>query len=165
MSKIETQSKETLPYWAVEYSVVMLPLWRKHYPIDLRPSNALTAVRDWLAGTIKLPQAKKAILECHARLEKQKTIPLRRPQRERLPKARQLFTLQNTAQDSHFTGALAVAYDALGTEAQWERLKLCAAKECGRMLDSLRSISVEDEPLPCEHRLEELIVSESLQPN
>ena len=53
--------------WAVDYSEqVILPLWREHYPDDLRPQNALNAAREWLSGTIKLPQAKSAILECHA---------------------------------------------------------------------------------------------------
>lgn len=52
---IETQSKATLAIWAVDYSErVILPLWRKYYPDDLRPQNALNAAREWLSGTIKL---------------------------------------------------------------------------------------------------------------
>jgi hypothetical protein len=46
MKLIETQSKVTLAYWAVDYSErVILPLWRKYYPNDLRPQNALNAAR------------------------------------------------------------------------------------------------------------------------
>jgi len=64
---IQTQSKLTLAHWAVDYAeAVILPLWSRNYPDDLRPQNALNAAREWLLGIIKLPQAKKAILDCHA---------------------------------------------------------------------------------------------------
>jgi hypothetical protein len=44
MRLIETQSKETLANWALDYCArVILPLWRKHYPDDLRPQNSLEA--------------------------------------------------------------------------------------------------------------------------
>ena len=45
-------------------------------------------------------------------------------------------------------GALAVAYDMLGTKASWEELEQCAAEECGRMLAALQAVAVEDEPNP-----------------
>ncbi|WP_353744779.1 putative immunity protein, partial [Acetobacterium sp. MES1] len=63
---IETQSKETLANWAITYCEErLLPLWERDYPDDLRPQQALKAAREWLSGTIKLPQAKKEILACH----------------------------------------------------------------------------------------------------
>lgn len=45
-------------------------------------------------------------------------------------------------------GALAVAYDTLGTKAQWEQLEQCAADQCGHMLDALRAVAVENEQNP-----------------
>ena len=45
-------------------------------------------------------------------------------------------------------GALAVAYDDLGTKAPWAQLEQRAAEECGRMLAALRAVAVEDEPNP-----------------
>lgn len=67
MKLIESQSKETLTNWAIDYSEkVLLPLWNKYYPDDLRPQDAINAARRWLSGEIKLPQAKAVILECHA---------------------------------------------------------------------------------------------------
>lgn len=42
----------------------------------------------------------------------------------------------------------AVAYDKTGTDASWEKLENEAAIECGRMLDALQKIAVEDEPDP-----------------
>ena len=64
---VETQSKETIASWCVDYATAhLLPIYVEVYPDDLRPALALRAARDWLAGNIKLPQAKAAILDCHA---------------------------------------------------------------------------------------------------
>lgn len=67
MRLIETQSKETLVNWCVDYAQKhILPIYERAYPGDVRPSEALTAARDWLAGEIKLPAAKQKILATHA---------------------------------------------------------------------------------------------------
>ncbi|WP_243166211.1 hypothetical protein [Acetobacterium fimetarium] len=47
-----------------------------------------------------------------------------------------------------FYGALAVAYDQLGTAANWEEIEQCAAEECGRIEAALRMMAVENEPNP-----------------
>ena len=45
-------------------------------------------------------------------------------------------------------GALAIAYDKLGTDASWDELLVVAAEECGKMEAALREVSVSDEPNP-----------------
>jgi hypothetical protein len=45
-----------------------------------------------------------------------------------------------------FYGALAVAYDRLGTDAPWEEIEQYAAEECGRMEAALHAVAVENEP-------------------
>ncbi len=55
MKLIETQSKATLANWAIDCA---LPLWQKHYRDDSRPQEALNVARAWLAGKIKLTEAK-----------------------------------------------------------------------------------------------------------
>ncbi|MDD4097120.1 MAG: hypothetical protein PHP22_12870 [Oscillospiraceae bacterium] len=63
---IETQSKSTLTHWAVDYAQwVLLPIWKKFDPEDIRPESALDSARRWLSGQIKLPEAKAKILLCH----------------------------------------------------------------------------------------------------
>ena len=43
---IETQSKETLSHWAVDYSLeALLPIWNEYFPDDTRPREALEAAR------------------------------------------------------------------------------------------------------------------------
>jgi hypothetical protein len=149
MKLIETQSKVTLANWVIDYAErVLLPLWNKHYPNDLRPKNALNAARQWLLGAIKLPQAKAAILECHAAAREADANPVA------LAAARAIGQCSSTIHSARHCiglalyGAIAVAYDSLGTNTQWEQLERCAADECGRMLNTLRVISVSNEPNP-----------------
>jgi hypothetical protein len=76
MRLIETQRKSTLANWALDYSErVILPIWSKYYPNDPRPQRAINAAREWLKGAIKLPQAKVAILQCHAAARESDSIP------------------------------------------------------------------------------------------
>ncbi len=46
---IETQSKETIHHWVISYcEEVMLGLWNRYKPDDLRPQSAIQAARDWI---------------------------------------------------------------------------------------------------------------------
>lgn len=146
---IETQSKATLVIWAVDYAErVILPLWSKYYPDDLRPQNALVAAGEWLSGAIKLPQAKTAILACHEAAREADSNPVA------LAAARTIGQSASTIHSARHCiglpiyGAIAVAYDTLGTNTPWEQVEQCAADECGRMLAALRALAVEDEPNP-----------------
>lgn len=146
---IETQSKTTLVNWAVDYAEkVMLPLWNKHYPDDLRPHDALKAARDWLSGKIKLPQAKTVILQCHAAAREAEGNAVAQAATRAIGQATSSIHSAKHCIGLVLYGAIAVGYDTLGTKATWEQLEQCAADECGRMLNALRSIAVENEPNP-----------------
>lgn len=139
---IETQSKTTLVLWAVDYSArVLLPLWNKNAPDDLRPLHALNAARAWLAGAIKLPQAKAAILECHAAAREAEGNPVGQAAARAIGQSASTIHSARHCLGLPLYGALAVAYDTLGTQAAWEKVQQCAAEECGRMLDALRAIA------------------------
>jgi len=146
---IETQSKATLAQWAVDYAGrVILPLWSKHDPDDPRPQDALNAARAWLAGAIKLPQAKAAILRCHAAARESGANPAAQAAARAIGQCASTIHAPRHCIGLALYGAVAVAYDALGTDAAWEQVEQCAAGECGRMLDALRAVSVENEPNP-----------------
>ena len=137
---IETQSKATLANWAVDYADrVILPLWIKYDPDDLRPQNALNAAREWLSGAIKLPQAKKAILECHAAAREARVNLAAQAAARAIGQSASAIHSARHSIGLALYGALAVAYDRLGADAPWEQLEQCAADECGRMLDALRA--------------------------
>jgi len=146
---IETQSKATLANWAVDYSErVLLPLWRKHFPTDLRPQIALLAAQEWLAGAIKMPQAKSAILECHAAAREAEGNPVAQAAARAIGQSASTIHSARHCIGLALYGALAVAYDMLGVKAPWEQVELAAAEECRRMLEALRAVAVENEPNP-----------------
>ena len=146
---IETQSKTTLAGWAVDYAGrVMLPLWLKHNPEDLRPQKALEAAREWVAGIIKLPQAKPIILECHAAAREAEKNPASQAAARAIGQCASTIHSATHCIGLALYGALAVAYDTLGLDAPWAQLEQCAAEECGRMLEALRAVAVNDEPNP-----------------
>ncbi len=146
---IETQSKSTLAHWAVDYAErVILPLWSKYYSDDLRPQNALNCAREWLLGAIKLPQAKKGILECHAAARDANDNPVAQAAARAIGQSASTIHSARHCIGLALYGAIAVAYDTLGTNASWGRLEQCAGEECGRMLDALRAVAVENEPNP-----------------
>ena len=146
---IETQSKVTLAHWAADYSgQVLLPLWSKCYPDDRRPENALETAREWLSGAIKLPQAKTAILACHAAARDADATPAAQAAARAIGQSASTIHSARHCIGLALYGAIAVAYDRLGADAPWEQLEPCAAEECGRMLDALRAVAVENEPNP-----------------
>lgn len=149
MKLIETQSKATLATWAVDYSEkVILPLWSKYYPDDLRPQNALDTAREWLLGTIKLPQAKSAILECHAAARETNGTPVAQAAARTIGQCASTIHSARHCIGLAFYGAIAVAYDQLGTHVPWGQIEQCAAEECRRMEAALRAVAVENEPRP-----------------
>ena len=146
---IETQSKQTLAQWVLGYAErILLPLWDKQCPGDVRPRDALNAARAWLAGAIKLPQAKVAILACHAAAREAEAYPAAQAAARAIGQSAATIHSARHCIGLALYGALAVAYDTLGTNAPWEKLEQCAAAECGRMLEALRLVAVENEPNP-----------------
>lgn len=149
MKLIETQSKATLAHWAVDYSEqIILPLWVKYYPNDLRPQNALNAARKWLLSTIKLPQAKSAILECHAAAREADEYPVAQAAARTVGQCASAIHSARHCIGLAFYGAIAVAYDQLGSDAPWGQIEQCAAEECGRIEAALSAIAVANEPNP-----------------
>ena len=146
---METQSKATLALWAVDYAEqVMLPLWSQLEQADTRPQKALNAAREWLSGTVKLPQAKTAILACHAAAREAEGNPIAQAAARAIGQSTSTIHSASHGIGLALYGALAVAYDKLGTDAPWTELERCAAGECGRMETALRTIAVTGEPNP-----------------
>ncbi|MHB8964040.1 MAG: putative immunity protein [Saccharofermentanales bacterium] len=149
MRLIETQSKTTLANWAVDYAEqAILPLWCRYYPEDARPQNAIDAARGWLSGAIKLPQAKPVILECHAAAREAEGTPVAQAAARTISQCASTIHSARHCIGLALYGALAVAYDRLGTDAPWGQIEQYAAKECGSMEAALRAVAVEGEANP-----------------
>lgn len=149
MKLIETQSKSTLARWAVDYSErVILPLWNKYRPEDLRPQQALSAAREWLTGTIRFPQAKPAILACHEAARETEGNPVAQAAARAIGQSASTIHSARHCIGLALYGALAIAYDQLGTDETWPQLQQRTAETCGQMEAALREIAVADEPNP-----------------
>ncbi len=146
---IETQSKPTLANWAINYSEkYILPLWTKYFPDDERPVNALNAAREWLSGSVKLPTVKALILECHKAAHESEGKPVAQAAARSIGQCASAIHSATHCIGLALYGALALAYDSLGTDAPWDIVEQCAAEECGHMLDALRAVAVDNEPNP-----------------
>ena len=71
---IDQANRRVLILWALELGGETVLQLTKRYPEDLRPREAIAAARAWAAGEIKMPIAKRAILNCHA-MAKELTDP------------------------------------------------------------------------------------------
>ena len=62
---IEQQKHRTLVMWALYCAKAPLTQFENKYPLELRPRKALKLCEDWSRGKIKMPAAKRAILDAH----------------------------------------------------------------------------------------------------
>lgn len=63
---LENQNRRTVVLWALDLSGDCVRELLEKYPSDKRPFKALEEAKQWAAGEIKMPVAKKAILNCHS---------------------------------------------------------------------------------------------------
>lgn len=149
MRLIETQSKTTLANWGISYAEAhLLPIFEKEYPDDPRPRTALEAARDWMAGKVKLPQVRKLILDAHAAAREAEGNPAAQGAARAVGQAASTVHAATHSLGLALYGALAISYDRIGTDADWDSLSRVAAVECGKMEAALRAVAVEDEPHP-----------------
>ena len=150
MRLIETQSKATLANWCLDYAEAnILPIYEKHMPGDVRPRRAVDAAREWLAGKVKLLYVKKIILdECHAAARELDSNPAAQAAARTCGQAAACTHTPTHSLGLALYGALAIAYDKLGIDADWDALVFVAAEECGKMEAALRAVAVANEPNP-----------------
>jgi hypothetical protein len=149
MKQIESQSKNTIATWALNYAEAnMLPIYEKAYPQDNRLRLAIAAARDWLTGKIKLPIAKPVILECHAAAREAEGIPAAQAAARAVAQCASSIHSAAHSLSLAFYGTTAVAYDTLGLSKTDKEYNDFAVKIAEDMLAALISVSVENEPNP-----------------
>lgn len=60
------QDHRVMVLWAFGFAEESIADLEAKYPEEARPREALEAVREWAAGRIKMRQAQRKILDCHA---------------------------------------------------------------------------------------------------
>lgn len=149
MRLIETQSKTTLANFSINYvEKFILPIYENAYPNDIRPKAALSAAKDWLCGTIKLPEAKKLILECHAAARECDENPAAQAAARAVGQAAATIHAPTHSLGLAFYGAAAIAYERVGTDEKVEVYDKIAAEECAKIESALCDVAVENEPNP-----------------
>ncbi len=63
---IRQQNHRTIVLWALEFAEEIVWELAEKYPEESRPRSALEAARLWASGKIKMPEAQREILNCHA---------------------------------------------------------------------------------------------------
>ena len=63
---VASANRRELILWALELAEETVRELEGRYPGDRRPREAVEAARAWATGEIKMPLAKRAILDCHA---------------------------------------------------------------------------------------------------
>lgn len=66
MRLIEMQNHRTVVLWALDCAKTTLEQFESKYPNEQRPRMALELCQAWSRGEIKMPMAKRAILDAHA---------------------------------------------------------------------------------------------------
>jgi hypothetical protein len=149
MRLIETQSKETLANWAVDYAEAnFLPIYVKQYPLDDRPKLALEYARKWLKKEVKLPEAKKYILDCHQVANEAAENPAAQAAARAIGQSASSIHSAMHSLGLALYGGVAVAYDQLGMDKPWAEYEDFALQECEKMLAALQAVAVENEPNP-----------------
>lgn len=146
---MDTQSKTTICHWSIEYAQQhILPIYEKTYPADLRPRMALQAAKEWLAGTIQFPAAKRKILDAHAAAKEAEDHPAAQAAARAAGQAASAIHVPTHALGVAFYGAAAVAYDRIGIHGTSEQYENIAASECANYELALKNVSIENEPHP-----------------
>jgi hypothetical protein len=63
---IQLQNHRTLVMWALDCANLTLEQFESKYPDEQRPRTCLELCEAWARGKIKMPIAKRSILDCHA---------------------------------------------------------------------------------------------------
>ena len=66
ISLMDLQMHRTLVMWALDCAHDTLAVFEEIYPDELRPRKALELSAEWAKGNVRMPQAKRAILDAHA---------------------------------------------------------------------------------------------------
>lgn len=150
MNLIDTQSRETICKWCIDYAwEKILPIFEKHCPDDPRPRSALAAARDYLEGRVKFNVVKDIILhQCHQAARELDADPAAQAAARACGQASAVVHTLSHSIGLYFYGAAAVAYDRVGLNESPEVYDAIAEEVCADITAALQAVAVKDEPNP-----------------
>lgn len=142
---IETQSKETLVRWVIDYCELRLvPVWKATNDKDQRPQMALHLARLWMDKKVKLNEVKQAIYACHNAAKEEVQPGLVAIARAIAQSASTVHSPRHCIGLALY-GSLGLAYHALGTDVSFDELEKYAGIICQDMQTELEKIAITDE--------------------
>lgn len=152
MRLMETQSAGTLASWAVgRAGECYLPVYEDAHPGDLRLRETLSACASYLEGGKKLAEVKPAV-RAAGQIARDTEEPAAQAAARAVSTACAAVQTPTNALGFLFYGAAAVAYSSAGLDETADTYDGLAAKEFRQAYDSLKSVSVSDEPHPAKIR-------------
>lgn len=149
MRMIETQSKQTLALWAVNYTQNnYLDIYEKAYSNDKRLNELCKAVHSHLEGSLKLAELKALLKQARLLAAEAEADPTAQAAARAVSTACGVITTPTNALGFAFYGAAAFAYSRAGLSASAEEYDALADEELSKIALSLKSCLVENEPNP-----------------
>lgn len=149
MAVIETQSKETLSGWALDWAEnYFLEIYEKQYAEDFRLRDLISACRECLKGDRPLKEVKPFLKEGRETAKEAEGNPVGQAAARAIATACAVPQTVTNALGFTFYGAAAIVYDSVGLEEKPEIYDRMATKELRKMLESLKAASVADEQNP-----------------
>ncbi|MGL5316223.1 MAG: putative immunity protein [Peptostreptococcaceae bacterium] len=149
MGLIETQSKETIVRWCVNYAQSeILPIYIKDFPDDNRLDEAIIAANCWLNKEMKLADVKKKISAGQAAAKEAEGLHATQAAARAVAQSCATITTPTSSLALAFYGSAAVAYDRVGVSESNEVYDEIAKEVCEKMYNSLKVVAVSDEPKP-----------------
>jgi hypothetical protein len=147
---IDTQSKETIRKWCLDYAEAkLLPIFEKHSPNDDRPRSAINAARDYIDGKVKFPVVKNIILnECHQAARELDSNPTAQAAARAVGQGSAVVHTLTHSLGLYFYAAAAIAYDRAGLDASDDIYAEIAEEICLDYTNALHAVAVENEPNP-----------------
>ena len=149
MRLIETQSKETLAKWAVDYvEERYLPLCERLIPEEARLAAAIEAVRSCLEGKIKASELKASLADAQQAARDAEGNPAAQAAARAVSTACAVIRTPANALGVTFYGAAASAYAQRGLEETAEVYDELATGELQELIASLEKAMIPDEKKP-----------------
>jgi len=145
----ETQSKQTLCLWSIQYAQEqLLPVYARAFPHDPRPSNALKNALGWLEGRVRFTDAKDTNNGAHNAATEAEGCPAAQAAARAIAHASLTIHVSAHCMGIAFYGAAAIAYDRIGVDATQEEYLIVAKQAWIEMETALHNIAIENEPNP-----------------
>lgn len=149
MHTIETQSKETLGKWAVEYvKQNYLPIYEEVSEGDTSFHQIISEIELFLIHERKLAEIKPFLKEAREIAKKSGDDPIKQAAARAISTACAVVQTPTNALGFTFYGAALVAYHTLGVNAKENMYDEVAEKEFNTILNSILKVAVTDEKNP-----------------